>query len=287
MTQERIQVFAGCDPNDCDLEQMMVLEYSLRQHASWPVDMHWMQLSSDPESFWYSDPAAGAGWHTQRWATPFSGFRWAVPAYCGYQGRAIYMDTDTIVLTDIAQLWQAPLDQDKVVIARSDTAPPRFCVSLWDCAKAQAQLPPLDLLRRRPGGHARCSKHFRKHPELIQAIDPAFNCIDGEHQPIERIAVLHYSDMGTQFSHRYALPRLAAEDKSHWFDGQVQPHPRADLTALFEDYYAQALASGRKLDDYRNPAPFGAVVKKTERRHAGNPVTRPRARGLVRRLLGG
>src|SRR3546814_5908886 len=68
------------DPNDCDLEQMMVLEHSLRQHASLPVDINWMQLSSDPQSFWYSDSGIPAGWHTERWATPFSGFRWAVPA---------------------------------------------------------------------------------------------------------------------------------------------------------------------------------------------------------------
>ena len=25
---ETIRVFVGCDPNDCDLEQMMVLDYS-------------------------------------------------------------------------------------------------------------------------------------------------------------------------------------------------------------------------------------------------------------------
>src|SRR3546814_14032568 len=69
---DAIRVFVGCDPNDCDLEQMMVLEHSLRQHASLPVDINWMQLSSDPQSFWYSDSGIPAGWHTERWATPFS-----------------------------------------------------------------------------------------------------------------------------------------------------------------------------------------------------------------------
>ena len=44
MTQT-IQVFVGCDPNNCDLEQMMVLEYSLRKHTSHPVNITWMQLS--------------------------------------------------------------------------------------------------------------------------------------------------------------------------------------------------------------------------------------------------
>jgi hypothetical protein len=88
--------------------------------------------------------------------------------------------------------------------------------------------------------------------------------------------MLHYSDMGTQFSHPRALARLASEGRAHWFDGRVLPHPRADLAALFDRYFDEALASGRRLDDYRNPDPFGPVPKKSERRHRGNPTTRPR-----------
>ena len=83
---------------------------------------------------------------------------------------------------------------------------------------------------------------------------------------------------GTQFSHPRALARLASEGKAHWFDGKVLPHPRADLAALFDQYFDEALASGRRLDDYRNPDPFGPVVKKSERHHRGNPTTRPRFR---------
>ena len=60
--QEVIKVFVGCDPNDCDLEQMMVLDYSIRKHCSLPVEIHWMQLSRDPQSFWYSNPAQLPGW---------------------------------------------------------------------------------------------------------------------------------------------------------------------------------------------------------------------------------
>ena len=48
-----IRIFVGCDPNDCDLEQMMVLEYSARKHASRPVEITWMRLSRDPASPWY------------------------------------------------------------------------------------------------------------------------------------------------------------------------------------------------------------------------------------------
>jgi hypothetical protein len=282
---QTVRVFVGCDPNDCDLEQMLVLEYSLRLHASLPVEIHWMRLSADRDSPWYSDPAARAGWRTERWATPFSGFRWAVPAVCAYQGRAIYMDADTLVLDDIARLWRAPIDDGAIVLARRHRSFSRFCVSLWDCAAARTHLPTLDRLQADPHAHEACMRYFQRRPSLLGAIDPAYNNIDGEHQPVENIKILHYSDMGTQFSHAHAMPRLQAEGRRHWFDGKLLPHPRSDLTALFERHYADALASGRRLDDYRNPRPPGAFAKKSERRHRGNRVTRPGLLDRISRLL--
>ena len=47
-----IKIFIGCDPNNSDLEQMMVLDYSLHKHTSEPVEIIWMQLSRDPSSVW-------------------------------------------------------------------------------------------------------------------------------------------------------------------------------------------------------------------------------------------
>lgn len=276
MSADRIRVFAACDPNDCDLEQQMVLEHSLRKQASLPLDIQWMRLSRDPQSLWYSDPARGEGWRTQTWATPFSGFRWAVPAACGFQGRAIYMDTDMIALGDIAELWRTPMPAPAVLAARRDRRFTRFCVMLWDCARAAALLPPLDRLRGQADAHTRLIRRFTNETALVQPLDPAFNNIDGENLPPERIKLLHYSDMGTQFSHRYALPRLRQENQEHWFDGKVLPHPRSDLVRLFDRHFEEALASGRRLADYRARDRFGALVKKSEKAYAGNRVTRGR-----------
>lgn len=98
MSNSTIKIFVGCDPNNCDLEQMMVLDYSVRKHTKHPVEIIWMQLSHDPNSPWYTNQQTGEGWHTEHWATPFSGFRWAIPESCNFQGRAIYMDADVVVL---------------------------------------------------------------------------------------------------------------------------------------------------------------------------------------------
>ncbi|WYX10232.1 hypothetical protein WJ978_02485 [Achromobacter xylosoxidans] len=98
----------------------MVLDYSARKHASRPVEITWMRLSRDPASPWYCDPARGLGWRTEKWATPFSALRWAVPAAAGFQGRAFYMDADMLVLCDLAEIWDMPLAEGAIVAARRE-----------------------------------------------------------------------------------------------------------------------------------------------------------------------
>ena len=273
MTQA-IRIFVGCDPNDCDLEQMMVLEYSLRKHTTAPIELHWMQLSRDPSSPWFSSPADGLGWHTERWVTPFSGFRWAIPALCGFSGRAIYMDSDMVVLRDIAELWNAPFGAGKVLMAKGRRNAWRFCVTVWDCAAARATLPDIEEIRKDPGAHQSLIQYFRQHPELIEPLHTDDNNIDGDGKPLDQIRILHYSDIGTQFSHRYAISRLQAEGAQHWFDGEVLDHPRRDLQALFDRYYSEALAAGYTLDQYRVAQPYGPIVKASQAAYSGNKRTR-------------
>src|SRR5262245_61554152 len=93
---EAIRIFVGCSGNNEDLEFQSVLHYSLEKHASQPLDITWMRLSRDPDSFWFSNPQKKEGWRTEGWATPFSALRWGIPAVCNFEGRAIYMDLDKI-----------------------------------------------------------------------------------------------------------------------------------------------------------------------------------------------
>lgn len=58
-------------------------------------------------------------------------------------------------------------------------------------------------------------KVFKKNRELIEPYNDSYNCIDGEDLSIEDIKILHYSDMGTQFSHKYALKRVESEGHKH------------------------------------------------------------------------
>lgn len=274
MNNEVIKVFVGCDPNNCDLEQMMVLDYSIRKHTQHPVEIVWMQLSHDPKSPWYSNQETREGWHTEKWATPFSGFRWAIPESCNFQGRAIYMDADVVVLCDIAELWSHPLSNDAIVIAKGGKSTARLCTCVWDCEKAKQHLPTLKELQADPEGHKKLMQLIKEKPELVQPYQDSYNNIDGEGLTIEQIKILHYSDMGTQFSHKYALPRLEASGQKHWFDGKIMPHPREDLVALFDQYYQEALENGYRPENY-TITPFGNFSKATQINYHGNKVTRP------------
>lgn len=271
---DTVKVFVGCDPNDCDLEQMMVLEYSLRKHASLPVDIHWMQLSRNPESFWYSSPETEQGWRSDNWTTPFSGFRWSIPAFCNFEGRAIYMDADVVVLSDIAELWNTPFEPGKIVMAKGGKESWRFCVSMWDCARAKEHLPALEQIISDPRAHHKLRDYFGQNTGLIQGFDDQFNNIDGEHSPIDVIKILHYSDIGTQLSHKYSFERLASGGEKHWFDGEVFEHPRKDLIELFDRYYQEALANGYTLEQYKVGERFGSVRKASQKNYKGNDVTR-------------
>lgn len=275
MNSEIIKIFVGCDPNNCDLEQMMVLDYSVRKHTQHPVEIVWMQLSHDTSSPWYTNQQKDEGWHTEKWATPFSGFRWAIPESCNFQGRAIYMDADVIVLCDIAELWQHPISDQAIVIAKGGKNSARLCTCVWDCEKAKAYLPQLKQIQADPNSHKQLMQLLKDKPELVQPYQDAYNNIDGEGMKVEDIKILHYSDMGTQFSHKYSLPRLEAAGQKHWFDGKIMPHPRQDLIALFDQYYQEALAAGYRPENYLIN-PFGNFSKATQINYHGNKVTRDR-----------
>lgn len=272
---DTIRVFVGCDPNNCDLEQMMVLDYSIHKHTSLPVEIVWMQLSRDPDSYWYSNPETSEGWNTTKWDTPFSGFRWAIPEFCNYSGRAIYMDTDVVILSDLAELWEHRIDGQSIVAAKTKAKKPRLCTCVWDCNRAKNILPPVESIRKDPDGHKKIMDLIKKNPKLLESFSDSYNCIDGENLAVKDIQILHYSDMGTQFSHKYSLARLNKEGSEHWFDGEILPHPRQDLVELFDRYYHEALANGYQLGNYRVDA-FGHFPKKSQQRYTGNKVTRPK-----------
>lgn len=252
---QMIRIFAGCAANNEDLESQAVLEWSLRKHARRPLDITWLQLSRDLESPLYSD--GSRGWQTRNWTTPFSGFRWAVPELCGFDGRAIYMDSDIIVLGDIGELWDQPIPSSKVVLAKGGAHGQRLCVSLWDCHAAAGHIPRLGKLQADPSSHRGLMHDFAtKYANLVQPFAGEWNALDLEPFDLARVKALHYTGIPTQLQLKHALPRLQREGGRHWYTGPVRAHPRADLQRMFDRLLAEATAAGFGIERYRRE-PFG------------------------------
>lgn len=238
-----IEVFVGCSPNGEDAESMMVLEYSMKKHTKKKVNITWMKLGNGET--W-------TGWDTSTWATPFSGFRWSIPEHMGFEGRAIYMDSDMVILSDINKLWSQDFHKDIAVLAKGmqNNEGWRYCVCMWNNPVAKKYLLPLERLKKLPNSHQRMMHFFASHQQIVQQFEGNWNCIDGEDLAVNDIDILHYSDMSTQFHLKYAKPRLESVGMKHWFDGNTHNHWRTDLIKLFDDYYNEALEAGYKVEDY-------------------------------------
>lgn len=251
---EPIRLFIGAAANSIDLESQMVAEFTARKHCSLPLEITWMiQAPKGPY----------AGWNCATGRTPFSHFRWSIPAMCGYEGKGIYTDVDFIFRADLAELWNQ--DVPGVFLAKVGKKGNlhKTCCMLFDCAKAKGHVPDLPVLRKMVEPQGQMIKYFETtQPPLFSAFDGDWNAIDAkgyESVSDPRIKAIHYSRIEMQPQLKYALPRLKKEGKAHWYTGPTGPHERADLIALFDQCYSEALAAGYSLDDYRTAEFSGAT----------------------------
>src|SRR5687768_13006465 len=105
-----VRIFIGSSSRN--LVEQLVFVHSLRKHAGVALEVNIIDGETGAVTFESGEvrklPAALSG--RLGGATAFSVARFAIPEWCGYEGRAIYCDSDQIVLTDIAELWNHRLD---------------------------------------------------------------------------------------------------------------------------------------------------------------------------------
>lgn len=251
-----IRIFVGCSANGEDAEAQLLLEYTLRKHASDDVDLTWMKLSRDSASPWYSDPGRGAGWNTEGWATPFSPFRWAIPHVCKYEGRAIYMDVDMIFMADVVQLWEQAIPENKCLLAKNES---QTCVILFDNKRCESFFPNFNSLRSTKGLYRSVRKNVGVNAAKFSG---NWNCLDGEaYQSLTDtdIKIIHFTKVETQPHQKWAIPRLRKENKKHWGEYARpcgQPHARKDVAPLVDGLWEEARAAGYTVEKYLDPAEF-------------------------------
>jgi len=249
---EPIRLFVGVGANNEDLEAQAVLEYTARKHCSLPLDITWMRQAAD---------GPWSGWACKTGRTPFTHFRWSIPSVCNYEGRAIYTDADFFFVADLAELWAQPIPH--VALVRNATGKLSTSCILFDCARAKGHIPGLDKLRGMDDAHGRMLNYFRAHPDLLAPTDGNWDCPDLKGWSLDdpRLKAVHFTRIETQLHLKYAVPRLAAEGRRHWYEGEVFAHPNAELVACYDRLYAESQAEGYGIERYR-VTPFDQAARK-------------------------
>ena len=224
---DTVRLFIGSSANGEDCEIEAAYEHSLRKNTKRNLEITWMRQTNDLDSPW-------GGWNTTRWSTPFSGFRWAIPEVCGFEGRAIYTDCDMINYRDIGELWDIDMN-GKPLAAREGQrfGGHEFCVTLIDCKMMSNYVDlPIARMKNMDSLHHRLIDKFSGNASLVHSLDPRWNVLDGEEYKIDEIWQLHFTKMATQ------------PWKPAWFTGVAEEHPRKDIVAEFHRASAEALANG-------------------------------------------
>lgn len=108
-----IRVFIGYDPREA--VAFNVLSHSIHRLASAPVSIAPLMLTQLRGVFTRPrDPLQ---------STDFSFTRFLVPYLCGYEGWAVFMDCDMLMLDDIAQLWALRDDRHVVQVVKHEHIP--------------------------------------------------------------------------------------------------------------------------------------------------------------------
>lgn len=132
---ESMHIFVGVD--ESQIVAARVLEHSIRTHASRPVRFHMMQDVPTPTP---KDPA-------NRGRTGFSFSRFHIPRLAGHKGRALYLDADMQVFDDVAELWDVPFGERRVLCTRQDEPPEQWKDFDWFHPGRQMSVMMLDCAR--------------------------------------------------------------------------------------------------------------------------------------------
>jgi len=135
--------------------------------------------------------------------TEFSLYRFLIPELCNYQGRAIYIDSDTVCLSDIGELFDTPIG-DADFLARRHTKPNEvvwgLSVMLMDCQTCRFDLErvvdEIDAgLYSMSDFLGMGSRFLGYHPYKVGQLDPAWNMFD---QRDTRTKLIHYTNLYMQ-----------------------------------------------------------------------------------------
>lgn len=211
-----IRVFIGYDSRET--VAYGVLAHSINARASRPVAIAPVKLEQLKDVF-----------HRERnplQSTEFSFSRFLVPYLCGYQGWALFMDCDMLMLQDVARLWALRDERHAVQVVKHEHVPKEevkflgavqtryqkknwSSVMLMNCARCTALTP--DFVNEASGLELHQFK-WLGDDALIGELPHDWNHLVGFDPPRPGVSVAHFTIGGPWFP-EYAGCEYARE----WF----------------------------------------------------------------------
>ncbi|PSR52055.1 hypothetical protein AHMF7605_00235 [Adhaeribacter arboris] len=185
-----IRIFVGsAEPQ---LIPVKVLEYSIRKHTTMSVEVFPLYQANIPIPL-PKDPK-------NKPRTPFSFQRFLIPTLKGFKGRAIYLDSDMQVFSNIVDLWSKPFEGGDVLSAydiSGSTRKPQFAVMLMNCEKLNWNIQ--SIIAKLDSGELNYEQlmyEFKIAKNIKPVIEGEWNSL--EHYEEGKTHLLHYTDMTRQ-----------------------------------------------------------------------------------------
>lgn len=184
-----VRVFVACTL--AERLPMRVLEFSIRETSSLPVEVAAIGA--------FDRPIPRPAELRNQPRTPFSFQRFLIPELCGYQGRGIYLDADMQVFTDIAALWNHPMEGADLLAVSEGNSGRRgqFSVMLLDCARLRWRVEEIvDGLDQGRYSYEQLMQEMCVAPRVGRVLAPQWNSLEKYEPGVT--CLLHYTDMNTQ-----------------------------------------------------------------------------------------
>ena len=186
---DQIRIFVAATP--AESLPVHVLDFSIRettQHTVQVTPIYTVQRAFPmPQS------------RENRPRTPFSFQRFLIPELCSYNGRAVYLDADMQVFSDIAELWNQDFHGCDLQTVQEGNSGRRgqFSVLLMDCARLDWNIEQIIAdLDSGKLNYTALMYEMRVARKIGRNISPAWNSL--EYYDPGNTRLLHYTDMNTQ-----------------------------------------------------------------------------------------
>jgi hypothetical protein len=198
-----IRTFIGYDPREA--AAFSVLAHSIHARASQPVAIAPVMLEQLRDVYRRDrDPLQ---------STAFSFSRFLTPWLCGYEGWAVFMDCDMLMLDDIANLWNLRDERHAVQVVKHHHVPKEevkflgekqskyekknwSSVMLMNCAKCRALTP--EFVNSASGLELHQFK-WLAGDDLIGALPAKWNHLVGYDAPDAQASLAHFTIGGPYF----------------------------------------------------------------------------------------